>query len=86
MAKGKFAVFNKYKIEGDTTILYLEKLDGRIFETLIDTEDLERIKALKYRWNQITAMTTNAKSSYAQCTVWYIGENGKKHSKTHFSQ
>lgn len=43
--------FNKYKIIDDITIIYLEKRSGEIFECLIDTEDLERIKSLNVHWH-----------------------------------
>ena len=74
--------FNKYKIVEDYVIIYLEKRDGRVFETLIDLEDLERIKNLGYRWYEI--YNPKSKSSYAQASE-YIGKTDKGfRSKTHF--
>ena len=43
--------FNDYEIRGDITAIFLRKRDGRIFETIIDTKNLERIKNLGIGWN-----------------------------------
>jgi hypothetical protein len=73
IAKGYFKSFNKYKINGDITILYLEKKDGRIFECLIDTEDLDSLKRLGYCWN--AAYDKKIDGFYVKASV-YQG-NGK---------
>jgi len=41
--------FNEYKIDGETTIIYITKKNGDTFECLIDTEDLDKVK--NYRWH-----------------------------------
>jgi len=43
--------FNDYEIREDITAIFLRKRDGRIFETIIDTKNLERIKNLGIGWN-----------------------------------
>ncbi len=77
MAKKKG--LNRYKIKGDTTILYLEKRDGRIFECLIDTEDLEMLINLGYHWS--AAWEEKIQGYYAKASV-YRG-NGQ-HNKTYY--
>lgn len=42
--KRKVKRHNEYKIIGDETIIYLKRKDGTIFECIIDTEDLDKIK------------------------------------------
>jgi hypothetical protein len=74
--------FNEYRIVDDYVIIYLKKRDGRVFETLIDLEDLERIKNLGLHWCEI--YNPKSKSSYAQSSE-YIGKTDKGfRSKTHF--
>lgn len=72
--------FNKHKILGDTTVIYLEKRDGRIFETYIDTEDLEKVKAYDVSWNE--AFYKKINSSYAQATKYLGMKDGKPKYKT----
>jgi len=40
--------FNDYEICGEVTVIFLENKKGLKLETLIDTEDLERIKAMNF--------------------------------------
>lgn len=77
--------FNRYKICGDYTILYVDtKIKESEFEILIDTEDLERIKALGYRW----AVTRNKKGKnseilhYAITNKYWFDENNVKQHTT----
>ena len=43
--------FNDYEIRGDITAIFLRKRDGRVFEAIIDTKNLKRIKNLGIGWN-----------------------------------
>lgn len=82
IAKGQFKPFNQYKICGDYTIIYLVKQDGRTFETYIDTEDLERIKALGVCWN--AAWAKDIQDYYAK-SCQYLGIfNGKPKYKIRY--
>ena len=71
----RFKSFNEYKIEGDTTIIYVEKRNGDIHEILIDTEDLDRLIELDWCWH--THWQKWTKSYYAQYTQ-YIGKIDNK--------
>lgn len=42
--------FNQYQTRGDVTVLYLERIDGSVLETLIDTEELRRLEDFGRRW------------------------------------
>jgi hypothetical protein len=42
---------NKYEIIGDFTEIYLNRNNGLIEKTLIDTEDLEKLRKYGYTWN-----------------------------------
>jgi len=42
------AITNDYEIRGDITAIFLRQRDGTVIETLIDTEDLEKVNALGY--------------------------------------
>lgn len=41
---------NEYKICGDYTIIYLNRRNGDVLETFVDTEDLEKIQKHPYKW------------------------------------
>ena len=58
--------FNDYEVRDKTTAIFLYKTNGEKFETLIDTEDLERIKELGLHWHLRYAPKT--KSYYAKAT------------------
>jgi hypothetical protein len=83
MSRGKKG-FNQHKILGDTTIIYLPKRDGKIFETIIDTEDLEKVKACQVSWNE--AYYKRILSSYAQATRYLGMVDGKPKYKTLYLQ
>lgn len=54
---------NKYKVNGDITTIYWKNRKGEIYEILIDSEDLEKIKALNY---SVTCIyMKNSESYYA---------------------
>lgn len=72
MSKRKF---NDYKIIGDTTIIYLKRRSGEIFECLIDTKNLQRLIDLGYSWH--VAWRKDNQSYYSTCTVYLGTENGK---------
>lgn len=43
--------FNDYEIRDEVTAIFLENKKGLKLETLIDTEDLERIKVMNLHWH-----------------------------------
>lgn len=51
---------NRFEIRGDTTAIYLPRKDGSELETLIDTEDLDRIKKHQNVWYALYARTTRS--------------------------
>lgn len=57
---------NEYKIKGKTTILYLEKKNEEIYETIIDTEDLDRLIKFNSTWHTFYSIT--AKTNYVAAT------------------
>ena len=71
----RFKTFNDYKIEGDTTIIYIEKRNGDIHEALIDTEDLPRLIEQNWHWHDHYKRFT--KTYYALYTVYKGKVNGK---------
>lgn len=74
--------FNEHKVIGDYTIIYLRKRDGDIFETLIDTEDLDYIKSLDLHWSALWCEGTQ--SYYAKASEYYTNSNGKRKAKTRY--
>jgi hypothetical protein len=73
---GKVKGFNDYEIRGNITSIFLVKRDGSIMETLIDTENLEKIKSLNLHWHLRYAPNTN--SYYAKACINFIDENNKR--------
>jgi len=69
---------NKYEIRGDTTAIFLSNRKGETYETLIDTEDLEKIVALNLSWH--LRFDPSTKSYYAKATRYIpkTDENGWK--------
>jgi len=67
--------FNRYKINGEETIIYLEKRDGKFDETIIDTEDLQKLIKLNVCWH--SRFNPNTQSNYAQASNRFKGDNGK---------
>jgi hypothetical protein len=72
--------FNKYKIIGDVTVIYLKRNNGEIFETLIDTEDLDKVKALNLHWH--TRYAPNTGTYYVMATKRYTDNNEKRKGKS----
>ncbi|MBA4542935.1 HNH endonuclease [Thermoactinomyces daqus] len=35
---------NRYEIRGETTVIFIERRNGEVYEVLIDTEDLEKVQ------------------------------------------
>lgn len=74
----KFKGFNNYKIVDDYAIIYLVKKNGDVYETLVDAEDIDKLKQLNYCWHCV--YKENTQSNYARCSVYY-GDVGKKKCK-----
>ena len=70
--------FNNYKVVGDKTVVYLEKRNGDIYETIIDTKNLKRLIDLDYRWHLIWEKNIRA---YYAVTHIYEMLNGKRRGK-----
>jgi hypothetical protein len=51
---------NRYKIDGDVTIISIERSDGTIIETFIDTADLDRLKEFNRTWHASKATKMNS--------------------------
>jgi hypothetical protein len=72
--------FNEYDVCGDVTKIFLYNKDGKIFESIIDTKNLNRLIELNKHWHlQWNAFIR----AYYVMTNFYLGiEDGKKKSKT----
>lgn len=57
---------NKFEVRGDTTIIYIKRKNGDLYEVLIDTEDLEKIRSLK---KNITIRDAGRSRMYADVEV-----------------
>ena len=66
ISKGKSIPFNDYEIRGDVTAIFLENKEGLKKETLIDTKNLERIKAMDLHWH--LRWDAGSKQYYAHAT------------------
>jgi len=64
--------FNKYKICGNATIIYIKQRNGTIHECLIDTEDLDLLIKLDYSWHVCYAKSTG---TYYVSTTIYEGKD-----------
>lgn len=42
---------NKYEVRGDITAIFLVNRKGEVYETIIDTDDLERVKEVNLSWH-----------------------------------
>ena len=62
---------NKYIIDGDTTTLFLDNEAGEIRECYIDTEDLQKLIDLDYRW--FASYYKNIDNYYAKTIVYTNG-------------
>ena len=78
-----FKGFNRYKIDGDTTILYLERKDKTVIETFIDTGELDKLIKLGYRWYARHAKNTD--TYYAKSTVYYGEYGNRQHTTYHLN-
>jgi hypothetical protein len=72
--------FNKYKTKRNKTEIYLERRNGDIFITIIDTEDLQRLIDLNYCWH--VKFNKYTRSFYANTTIYYTDTYGKRKSTT----
>lgn len=64
---------NRFKIDGDTTIIFLDRKDGSVVDCFIDTEDLHLISSIKGKW--WGSYHPDIDSFYVRTE---IRENGKK--------
>ena len=73
--------FNNHKIINDAVIIYLERMDGTIYETIIDLEDLEYVKSLDLHWHLFVKQTGDV---YAHATKYNGIINGKRSYSTFY--
>ena len=59
---------NKYKIINDYVIIYLNRKDGTVLETIIDLEEMDKVLGYKYKW--YPHYFKNTKTFYAYSTVY----------------
>jgi hypothetical protein len=52
-----FDLRNKYKVEGDTVIIYIVKRNGESFEAFFGLEDIDKVKEANLKWHIKTADT-----------------------------
>jgi len=82
MRKHKRKGFNKYEVRGDITIFFIKRQNGEVFEVLIDTEDLERLKKLNSSWHVAWSSSINdyyiSRTEYLGCT------DTKSNNKTNY--
>lgn len=65
------SMLNKYEIRGEVTAIIIEHADGTTKETLIDTEDLKKVRSVNRKWfiseqngrDVVMAHTVGGKSS-----------------------
>jgi len=67
--------FNKYKICGEITIVYLQRRNGEIYEAYIDTKNLNRLIDLNYHWH--VAWRKGTQTYYVRTTVYRGMLDGK---------
>lgn len=70
---------NKYEIRGEVTAIFLKNRKGEVFETLIDTEDLEKVKKENLSWN---LKWDKVLEQYYCKAGRYLGVNSKPRYKT----
>lgn len=58
---------NKYELKDDYIILYIERKTGEIFECLIDTEDLPKLKELNRTWS--IKIDGRKRTMYVACMI-----------------
>lgn len=51
---------NLYEIKEDYALIYIKRKDGSEFSTLIDIEDLEKVKSFKNSWNLVWSPGTES--------------------------
>lgn len=71
--------FNKFLIQNNIVIIYLKNKNNKIFKTIIDIQDLERLISLNSHWY---ARWDKKLNGYYVGTTIYYGESGNKKHKT----
>jgi len=72
---------NEYEVRGDVTVIFLKRRNGRILETFIDTEDLEKVSEYKGTWcakprrDKHTFYVMNHKGEYLHRLIMDAPEN-----------
>jgi hypothetical protein len=74
--------FNEYKINGDTTIVYVYYKQKTKMECLIDTEDLQKLIDFDRHWS--ACWFKNVKDYYVVCMDYNEKYNNKSHSQQIF--
>ena len=66
--KPRVRELNKYEIRGDTTVIFMPMRTGKLLETLIDTEDLEKVLKTNLIWHGVWDIYS--KAYYAKATAY----------------
>jgi len=66
--KERELIKNRYKIIGNDVIIYLDRRDGSVLETVIDISDFDKILGYKYKW--FSKCNINTDSYYGYSTVY----------------
>lgn len=69
---------NIYKVDGKTTTIFIKRRNGEVVRTLIDTEDLEKVKSYKGTWH--AQWKAHVNSFYVAGS---IKKTNKKYGKVH---
>lgn len=75
MIKGSKKDFNDYEIREDITVIFLRDRSGKIYETIIDTKNLEKIRNLNLHWH--TKYDKCTKKRYVEASERYENIDGK---------
>jgi len=76
--------FNKYEIRGKSTVMFFKNRKGQEFESLIDTDDLDRLIKLDWHWNiEWANYGTDASKCYIRTSTYLGYKDGKPKYKTY---
>lgn len=76
---GKMKGFNEFRIDGDIATIFIEKRDGTKVETIVDAEDIPRLRELNARWH--VQWIDKLQNYYVLSSYWY-GEPGNRRMTT----
>jgi DUF971 family protein len=77
---GKKRKKNRYKIVDDYIVVYLDRRDGTVLETLIDLDDFDKVLNYEFKW--FAKYNLNTDSYYVYSTIYKYTPEGKKFNST----